>query len=113
MDGWQRRSSRFSYLQDTPRLIKKRRLYIAPILAGEAIRSSVLGEVVYSNSDKWKQGDIIFGDGEWAEYSVVLDHGPLTGKQMSVLHLASHQSFALTAETFPATLRTSLLPFLV
>jgi len=82
MDGWQRRSSESLCLQRTHHLIKKRRLYIAPILAGEPIRSSVLGEVVYSNSDKWKQGDTIFGDGEWAEYSVVLDHGPLTGRQM-------------------------------
>lgn len=75
-------SESLSRLSPVNPLTVQRRLYIEPILAGDPIRSSVIGEVICSRSDKWKKGDIVFGDGEWAEFSVVSDHGPLTGKQM-------------------------------
>ena len=45
----------------------------------------MIGKVVLSKSKKWYQGDIVFGDGDWAEYSVVQDTGPLTGKQMYII----------------------------
>ncbi|WWC90256.1 uncharacterized protein L201_005189 [Kwoniella dendrophila CBS 6074] len=64
--------------------IDPNRLYIAPILVGDAVRVSAMGSVVLSRSDKWKEGDNVYGDGDWAEYSILEDSGPLTGKEIKI-----------------------------
>ncbi|WWC60678.1 uncharacterized protein I303_103253 [Kwoniella dejecticola CBS 10117] len=43
-----------------------------------------MGTVVLSKSLKWKEGDKVYGDGDWAEYSVLNDSGPLTGKEIHI-----------------------------
>ena len=60
----------------------QKRLYIEPIQVGDPIRVSAMGTVVLSKSKKWAVGDMVYGDGDWAEYSTLRDSGPLTGKRM-------------------------------
>ncbi|OCF75336.1 hypothetical protein I204_04191 [Kwoniella mangroviensis CBS 8886] len=57
--------------------IDPKRIYTEPILVGDAIRASTMGTVVLSKSNKWNVGDDVYGDGDWAEYSVVEDSGLL------------------------------------
>ncbi|WRT66026.1 uncharacterized protein IL334_002977 [Kwoniella shivajii] len=64
--------------------IDPKRLYIEPILVGDPIRVSAMGTVVLSKSENWKEGDNVYGDGDWAEYSVLNDSGPLTGKEILI-----------------------------
>ncbi|WVW80514.1 hypothetical protein I302_102498 [Kwoniella bestiolae CBS 10118] len=64
--------------------IDPRRLYVPPILKGQPVRASAMGTVVLSKSDVWKEGDKVYSEGDWAEYSVVQDSGPLTGKEIHI-----------------------------
>ncbi|WWC96604.1 hypothetical protein V866_003473 [Kwoniella sp. B9012] len=64
--------------------IDPKRLYIKPILVGDAIRASTMGTVVLSKSNKWNVGDNVYGGGDWAEYSVIDESGPLTGKEITI-----------------------------
>ncbi|PVI06352.1 NAD(P)-binding protein [Periconia macrospinosa] len=47
------------------------RLYTKPVLKGEPMRTYAVSEVVQSNSDKLKVGQLISGQTTWAEYDVV------------------------------------------
>lgn len=49
--------------------------YIEPIAIGEAIRSSVIGRVVKSNSDLLSEGDVVMSLGAWERYTT----GPAAG----------------------------------
>jgi NADPH-dependent curcumin reductase len=44
--------------------------YLPPIGLGEVIRSAGVGEVVESNSDSYKIGDVVFGLTGWQDYAV-------------------------------------------
>jgi hypothetical protein len=44
--------------------------YLPPIQIDEVIRSGGVGEVVESNSDRYKPGDLVFGMTGWQEYSI-------------------------------------------
>ena len=44
--------------------------YIAPFKLNEAITGGVVAEVVESKSDSFKQGDVVVGNIDWAEYTV-------------------------------------------
>lgn len=58
-------------------------MYAPPIFAGDAIRSSIMGEVVASNSDKFKEGSrVIAGTGQWAEYIVLKEDLPMLAPAM-------------------------------
>lgn len=45
--------------------------YIAPFELNKAITGGVVAEVVESKSDSFKQGDVVVGNIDWAEYTVV------------------------------------------
>src|SRR5699024_5029856 len=44
--------------------------YIPPFKVKEVIEGGVIGEIVKSNSEKFKDGDKVFGNLGWQEYSV-------------------------------------------
>jgi hypothetical protein len=45
--------------------------YAAPWAVGDVLRGRVVGEVVESTSERYDTGDLVTGDGTWAEYSVL------------------------------------------
>jgi NADPH-dependent curcumin reductase CurA len=47
--------------------------YLPPIGIGEVIRCGAVGEVVSSNSDRYSEGDLVFGMNGWQDYSVADD----------------------------------------
>jgi NADPH-dependent curcumin reductase len=51
--------------------------YLPPIGIGEVIRSGGVGEVLKSNSDAYKEGDMLFGMTGWQDY-VIADSGERT-----------------------------------
>jgi len=58
-------------------------MYAPPIFAGDVIRSSMMAEVVASNSDKFKEGTrVIAGTGQWAEYVVLKEDLPMLAPAM-------------------------------
>ncbi|ANB13800.1 hypothetical protein AWJ20_4747 [Sugiyamaella lignohabitans] len=48
-----------------------KRMYVPPVLKGEAMRSLGAGKVIVSKSDKYKVGDIVIGLLSWSNYSLV------------------------------------------
>jgi len=44
--------------------------YRAPVLAGDAMHTYAVAEVVESKSDRFKPGDIVAGESHWADYVV-------------------------------------------
>lgn len=48
--------------------------YAEPWDVGDILKGGVVGEVVESNSEQYDEGDLVTGEGTWAEYSV-LDAG--------------------------------------
>lgn len=50
--------------------------YLPPIAVGEVVRSTGLGEVVASNSPRYRVGDTVFGMTGWQDYTVVGGDGP-------------------------------------
>jgi NADPH-dependent curcumin reductase CurA len=66
--------------------------YKEPVLPGEVMHGYTISEVVSSNSDRFVQGDLVEGQGNWQEYSVVsgrqlakvTPRGPLS-HQLSIL----------------------------
>lgn len=48
-----------------------KRMYTAPVLKGEPMKSLGLGEVIASKNDKYKTGDTVVGMFGWKDYSVV------------------------------------------
>ncbi|MHB8244233.1 MAG: NADP-dependent oxidoreductase [Acidimicrobiales bacterium] len=44
--------------------------YLPPIGIGEVIRSGGIGEVVHSNSDRYRKGDLVSGMVGWQEYAL-------------------------------------------
>jgi NADPH-dependent curcumin reductase CurA len=55
--------------------------YLPPIGVGEVIRSAGIAEVVRSNSDRYKAGDLVFGLTGWQDYTIA-DEG---ARSMQVL----------------------------
>jgi NADPH-dependent curcumin reductase CurA len=55
------------------------RMYLPPVPIGSPMRSGIIGEVLESNSDKFKVGDLImeFHRGTWSEYTVLDAKGVL------------------------------------
>jgi NADPH-dependent curcumin reductase CurA len=51
--------------------IDPERLYTRPIYKDEAVRAFAVAEVLASNSDKLKVGQLVSGEMTWAEYSVL------------------------------------------
>ncbi|KAF1938293.1 NAD(P)-binding protein [Clathrospora elynae] len=47
------------------------RLYVAPVKKGEIMRSFAIAEVVESNADGLKKGQLVMGDLGWTEYAVM------------------------------------------
>ena len=44
--------------------------YAKPVEVGDAMEGGTVGEVVASNSDRFRPGDIVLGHGGWQEYAV-------------------------------------------
>ena len=44
--------------------------YLPPIGIGDVIRAGALGEVVRSNSDRYAEGDVVFGTIGWQDYAI-------------------------------------------
>jgi NADPH-dependent curcumin reductase CurA len=55
--------------------------YLPPIQIGEVIRSGGIGEVVASNSERYKVGDRLFGMWGWQDYAIA-DEGANAGQQI-------------------------------
>lgn len=53
--------------------LEKRRHYAKPIEEGSPMRSLGLGQIVQSNSSRFKPGDIVYGIILWGDYSVLED----------------------------------------
>jgi NADPH-dependent curcumin reductase CurA len=51
--------------------MRDRETYVPPIAIGEVIRSAALGEVVESNVESLKPGDVVFGVFGWQDYALV------------------------------------------
>ncbi|POS74953.1 hypothetical protein DHEL01_v206649 [Diaporthe helianthi] len=47
------------------------RLYVPPVHIGDVMRSTAIAEVVESQSDKFKKGDLVSGVASWTEYAVL------------------------------------------
>jgi len=45
--------------------------YAEPWAVGDALKGGVVGEVVESNSEQYSEGDLVTGEGNWADYSVL------------------------------------------
>src|SRR3954447_14475913 len=44
--------------------------YLPPIALGDPVRCAAVAEVVRSNSDRYTQGDLVFGMTGWQDYSI-------------------------------------------
>ncbi len=44
--------------------------YLPPIGIGEVVRCGAIGEVVSSNSDRYAEGDLVFGMNGWQDYAI-------------------------------------------
>ena len=44
--------------------------YLPPIGIGEVVRSAGIGEVVASNSERYRPGDLVFGMTGWQDYTI-------------------------------------------
>jgi len=51
--------------------------YLPPIAIGDVVRCGAVGEVVSSNSDRYGQGDLVFGMSGWQDYAIA-DEGERT-----------------------------------
>jgi NADPH-dependent curcumin reductase CurA len=51
--------------------------YLPPIGIGEVIRCGAVGEVLSSNSDRYSEGDLVFGMNGWQDYAIA-DEGERT-----------------------------------
>lgn len=51
--------------------MRARESYAEPWDVGDVMRAGVVGEVIESNHPQWEEGDIVNGNLEWADYSVV------------------------------------------
>ncbi len=51
--------------------------YLPPIAIGEVVRCGAIGEVVSSNSDRYAEGDLVFGMSGWQDYAIA-DEGERT-----------------------------------
>jgi NADPH-dependent curcumin reductase len=49
--------------------------YLPPIAIGEVVRAGGVGEIVRSNSDLYKPGQLVFGLTGWQDYTVVAENG--------------------------------------
>jgi NADPH-dependent curcumin reductase CurA len=49
--------------------------YAEPWAVGEPMQARVVGEVVESNGDRWKAGDLVTGNLRWADYATTSGHG--------------------------------------
>lgn len=51
--------------------LNPKRMYVKPVFQGEPMKSLGIGEVVYSKSSKFREGDILNGTLYWSDYAVV------------------------------------------
>ena len=51
--------------------------YLPPIAIGEVVRCGAVGEVVSSNSERYSEGDLVFGMSGWQDYAIA-DEGERT-----------------------------------
>jgi NADPH-dependent curcumin reductase CurA len=51
--------------------------YLPPIAIGEVVRCGAVGEVVSSNSERYSEGDLVFGMSGWQDYAIA-DEGDRT-----------------------------------
>lgn len=51
--------------------IEPERLYVPPVKVGEVMRSMGIGEIVTSNADSLKPGQLVMGTFGWTEYTVL------------------------------------------
>lgn len=78
------------------------RLYVPPVHIGDVMRSWAIAEVVESQSDKFKAGDLVSGVTNWTEYAVldakgVQRCGPLPGNAPVTHYLGALGLTGLTA----------------
>lgn len=45
--------------------------YTDPVKPGEAMKGMGVAKVIYSNSEKWKAGDIVLAVTKWQKYTVI------------------------------------------
>lgn len=75
------------------------RLYTTPNKQGAPVNSTIMGEVVVSKSQKWKEGDVVMGSGTWSEYNVLSDSGPLSIKQVLIPGQSPHITISVLGIT--------------
>ena len=63
--------------------------YAEPWDVGDAMSGGIVGEVVASESEAYETGDLVTGNGTWADYSV-LDADSATGVDPAVADLPAH-----------------------
>jgi len=63
--------------------------YAEPWAVGDVMRGGVVGEVVDSESDAYESGDLVTGNGTWADYSV-LDADEVSAVDPSVADLPAY-----------------------
>ncbi|KAG7193268.1 uncharacterized protein KQ657_001031 [Scheffersomyces spartinae] len=51
--------------------LNPKRMYVKPVLQGDPMKSMGIGEVVYSKSSKFQEGDILNGSLYWADYAII------------------------------------------
>ncbi|WP_311172384.1 NADP-dependent oxidoreductase [Halobellus ordinarius] len=65
---------RVEYLSVDPYMrgrMRDRESYAEPWDVGDVLKGGVVGEVVESNSEQYNTGDLVTGEGTWADYSVL------------------------------------------
>lgn len=45
--------------------------YVEPVKPGMVMKARTIGEVIFSKNDKFKVGDIVYGNGGWQKFAVV------------------------------------------
>jgi NADPH-dependent curcumin reductase CurA len=78
----------------------QKRSYTAPIKQGEVIRSLGIGEILVSNSSKWKEGQVVHGyNFGWFDVGVINESQIVSETMYAlILHLLMRKRTKLTPE---------------
>jgi NADPH-dependent curcumin reductase len=73
--------------------------YLPPIGIGDVIRSGGIGEVVHSNSDRHRNGDLVFGMVGWQDYAIAGSGNDMQTLPEGIDLLAAINVFGVTGMT--------------
>jgi NADPH-dependent curcumin reductase CurA len=73
--------------------------YLPPIGIGEVIRSGGIGEVVLSNSDRYRNGDLVFGRVGWQDFAIAGHENVMQTLPEGIDPLAAINVFGVTGMT--------------